>query len=262
MTTLLLVGCGKMGSALLAGWQFEFPDTNFHIIEPGPLNIEGVVVHKSLDAFPANLNPDIVVFAIKPQQLAEILPAYRTRFAAAPLYISIAAGKTLAFFAEHLGTGARIIRAMPNTPALVDAGMTVLAAPSSLPRTDRDTAQELMQSVGLVAWANESQMDAVTAVSGSGPAYVFLFLDALTKAAINAGLSAAMAKTLSLQTVTGACALASESNDNFEQLRKNVTSPGGTTAAALDILMHENALETLVENAVQAAKKRSQELSN
>lgn len=265
MTSLLLVGCGKMGSALLNGW-LQHRDalhlSRIDIIEPNaPHALPGVLHHKSLDELGANYEPSIIIFAVKPQQLGEILPAYKKRFENAhPLYISIAAGKDLAFFAQHLGDHAHVVRAMPNTPALIGMGMTVLCSASTLPQSQRHIATQLMQSVGRVEWLDESQMDAVTALSGSGPAYLFYFIDALIRAGTSAGLSETIATTLAKQTILGSAALAEKSPESVEQLCKNVTSPGGTTEAALKILMQDHALEALIANAVHAAKKRSGEL--
>ena len=264
-SSLVLVGCGKMGSALLARWQQTAPAgiSSFYIIEPhNTLHIaSGGVQCTSLDALPSSVKPDVVVFAVKPQSLAGILPAYQKRFGTSPLYLSIAAGKPIAFFTEHLGEHAHVVRAMPNTPAMIGGGMTALCAKDTLAESFRHIATALMEAVGKVEWVSEEAMHAVTALSGSGPAYVFLFLDALTQAGIAAGLSEATAKALALQTVSGSCALAADSHESLEQLRKNVTSPNGTTEAALNVLMKGDALKQLVAQAVEAAAKRSVELS-
>jgi pyrroline-5-carboxylate reductase len=257
-SSLLLVGCGKMGSALLKRWQSQSNIKRIEVIEP---NAAQATWHKTLNALPTDYSPDVIVFAVKPQQLAEILPAYGKRFGNKPLYISIAAGKTMDFFQKHVGKDIRIVRAMPNSPALVGKGMSVLCAAPALSAADKKSATQLMQAVGQVEWAEEKLMDAVTAISGSGPAYVFLFLDALTKAGVNTNLREPLAKKLALETVAGSCALAGESKESFEQLRKNVTSRGGTTEAALKILMKDNALEKLLKEAVLAAAKRSKELA-
>jgi pyrroline-5-carboxylate reductase len=254
-----------MGGALLARWQEQTPAgiSHFYIIEPhatAHLSSAATCV-ASLDALPAEIKPDIVVFAVKPQSLADILPHYAQRFGVAPLYISIAAGKSLNFFIEHLGEHARVVRAMPNTPALVGQGVTALCARDTLPESARHVATEMMQAVGTVQWVEEDAMHAVTALSGSGPAYVFLFLDALTQAGIQMGLDEATAKSLALQTVSGSCTLARESHESLSQLRINVTSPNGTTQAALDVLMKGDAMTQLVQTALAAAKTRSQELS-
>ncbi|MDE3015542.1 MAG: pyrroline-5-carboxylate reductase [Pseudomonadota bacterium] len=263
--TLLLVGCGKMGGALLQRWQ-DTRIANISVIDPNDLDCHapGVSHHKNLESLSQNYIPDIVVFAVKPPQLPHILPAYRRRFESNPLYISIAAGKTIEFFRKHLGDDIRIVRAMPNTPAMVGEGITILCKTNSLSDKDKNSAEILMQVTGGIGWTeDESLMDGVTAISGSGPAYVFLLLDALTKAGVDAGLGVELARTLALKTVAGSCDLATRSpGQSFEQLRKNVTSPGGTTEAALKVLMEDDALETLIKKAVCAAAKRSGELSN
>ena len=251
---------------MLSSWQ-KNPAHNisdFYIIEPnhsaGDI-ISGSSFFKTLSDLPDNIKPDVIMFAAKPQQLAEILSEYKKRFGATPLYISIAAGKTLGFFAEHLGTEAKIIRAMPNTPALVGKAITALCANQNVSETQKASATALIESFGKAVWVDEHNMDAVTAISGSGPAYVFLFLEVLTKAGINAGLSAEIAKTLALEMTHGSIHLATKTGETFEKLRHNVTSKGGTTEAALNILMNENALEKLIEEAVQSAIKRAKSLA-
>jgi len=258
---LLLVGYGNMGSALLLRWKKStgLKIDRFFAIDP---EIKGEMAdcYPSLDAFPAEYAPDIIVFAVKPNQLASILPAYRARFGTQPLYISIAAGKTLAFYRQHLGEQAHIVRAMPNTPAMIGYGMTALCA-ANLPEESRHKATQLMNDVGKTIWIqDESQMDAVTAISGCGPAYVFLFLDALHAAAQAMRLEGDL-RQIVIETVKGSCMLADGSIAPFEQLRQNVASPGGSTEAALKVLMQGNAFETLVKEAVLAAAKRARELA-
>lgn len=262
LSSLLLVGCGNMGRALLERWQHASGIAHFDIIEPHHAQAASprVTWYQKLEALPSENTPDIIVFAVKPQQLAELLPAYKTRFGARPLYISIAAGKSLDFFCRYLGRDAHVVRVMPNTPALIGEGMSVLCAPG-LPPPQRQTAGMLMQAAGKIAWVeDEALMDAVTAISGSGPAYLFYFLECLTQAGMSAGLSAELARTLALETICGSATLAKHSSEHFEQLRKNVTSPGGTTEAALSVLMQRDGLASLLQNAVAAAKKRSGEL--
>lgn len=256
-----------MGGALLSRWQHSSSDiiSHIHVIDPHSnahltANTSSVA---SLDVLPASAQPDVIIFAVKPQKLAEILPAYKMRFGVKPLYISIAAGKTLEFFAQQLGDHAHVVRAMPNTPAMIGKGVTGLCARNTLSESAKQIATKLMQAVGTVQWlADEEQMHALTAISGSGPAYVFAFLDTLTNAGIHAGLPENMARSLALETVIGSAALAGVSHETFEQLRKNVTSPGGTTEAAIDVLLGENGLARLVDNSVKAAQKRSRELAS
>ena len=244
-----------MGSAMLSRWREKLPaDIS-----------EFFVVKSSQDKAPENISPDIIVFAVKPQQLAEILPQYKNyyknRFGLAPLYISIAAGKTLSFFAEHLGADAKVVRTMPNTPALVGKAVTALCANANVSDSEKKIASALMGAIGTAFWVEEKNMNAVTALAGSGPAYVFLFLEALTKAGINVGLDPDLARTMALEMVHGSIHLAAKSNDSFEILRRNVTSKGGTTEAALNILMRENALEKLLQEAVKAAEKKAETLA-
>jgi pyrroline-5-carboxylate reductase len=249
--SLLLVGHGNMGSAMLTSWQ-KSPThgvSEFYVSELGHSNCS------------ADAKPDVIVFAVKPQDIENILPEYKNRFEDSPLYISVAAGKTLAFFAEHLGAGARVVRAMPNTPALIGKAITALCANKNVSEADKELATKLIEAFGKSVWVEEKDMDAVTALSGSGPAYVFLFMEALTKAGINAGLAPDIAKILAFEMAHGSIHLAAKSDETFEQLRKNVTSKGGTTEAALNVLMQNNVLEKLVDDAVQAAAKRSKELS-
>lgn len=267
MAELLLVGCGKMGSALLAGWQNIYAEAmRFTVIDPGVAKNDhpNTNYYAHLSDIPADYAPDLIVLAVKPQQLDELLPEYARRFAANDvLYISIAAGKTVAYFKSHIGTQAKVIRVMPNTPALIGKGMSVMHAPSDVPPHMREMAVKLMQACGQVALIeDESLMDAATAISGSGPAYVFLFLECLTQAGMRAGLEETLSRQLALHTLSGAAQLAEHSKDSPETLRRNVTSPGGTTQAALDVLMQGNGLQILLNEAVDAARKRSVELKN
>jgi pyrroline-5-carboxylate reductase len=265
INTLLLIGAGRMGSALLEGWQRDSAPTigRFLVVDPQRYqqNSETIFWYKTPDELPADLAPDVVVFAIKPQEMKAQLATYKARFSGKdPLYISIAAGKTLKFLTKQLGKDARIVRGMPNLAALVGRGMTVLVADKNLPESARHTASALMHAVGKVEWAEEALMDTVTAISGSGPAYVFLFLESLVNAGIEAKLPHELAETLALETVAGSCALADEHHESLEELRQNVTSPGGTTEAALKVLMRGKALEKLMKKAVKAAAKRSRKL--
>jgi len=263
-SSLLLVGCGKMGGALLERWQQSTLIERFDVIEPQyAAPGSRVTWHRNLESLPPDYVPDVVVFAVKPQHLDAVLPAYKIRFGNAnPLYISIAAGKKLSFYASHLGERAHIVRAMPNTPAMVGEGMTVLCSAPTLPASAKKIALDLMSAVGKAEWLpNESLMDAVTAISGCGPAYVFLFLESMVKAGVAVGLPEDMAKILSCQTVLGSLKLAAQSGKTLEQLRIQVASPGGATEAALNILMQSNNLQSLLEKAVDSATARSKQLS-
>jgi len=266
--SILLVGCGNMGGAMLARWREKLSDSISDFLVISPSNPAGykenigtkLCWYDNVEGLPASVSPDIILFAVKPQSLAEILPIYKNHFGEKPLYISIAAGKTIAFFAEHLGAEAKIIRAMPNTPALVGKAMTALCASANVTSAEREIATKLMEAIGSAIWIEEKYMDGVTAISGSGPAYVFLFLETLANAGISVGLDAEVAKKLALATLHGSVHLAEKSGETFEKLRQNVTSKGGTTEAALNVLMHENALKNLLQEAVQAAVKRAGEL--
>jgi pyrroline-5-carboxylate reductase len=261
---ILLVGCGKMGGALLQGWLADAGLGPFVAVEPGaaPAALHAHVRHVSqASAIPADFAPDVVVFATKPQVMNEIVPAYK-RFAGA-LFVSIAAGTTIATFERHLGTGIAIVRAMPNTPAAVGRGITGAFASAAVSAPQRDLADRLLRSVGAVEWVDrEALIDAVTAVSGSGPAYVFLLAEALAAAGTKAGLPADLAQRLARATVAGAGELLHQAPESAEQLRKNVTSPNGTTAAALAILMASDGFGPLLERAVAAAAKRARELAS
>jgi len=256
-----------MGSSLLGRWQQTHPADirRFRIIDPmkSHLGTDQVSWFKTIDELPEAYVPSVIVFAVKPQELGALLPAYKERFIEhKPLYISIAAGKTLKFYRAHLGEHSHVIRAMPNTPAQVGEGMTVLCSSPNVSASEKDIASKIMQAVGHIVWIeDESKMDAVTSLSGSGPAYVFLFLDCLTKAGIATGLSYETARQLAIATVAGSTELAAQGGESFEILRKNVTSPGGTTEAALSVLMTDNLLEDLIKDAVLKAHKRARELS-
>ena len=260
---LLLLGCGKMGSALLSGWLEQGIDPkSVWILDPKPsewiLSI-GVRVNEMLPDDPA-----VVMVAVKPQMMGEALPRLQRFGSATTLFISVAAGTPMLAFEEVLGRSTPIVRAMPNTPAAVGQGITALIGNGRATEKDLSEAQILMAAVGLtIMLQDEGQMDAVTGVSGSGPAYVFHMIETLAQAGVKQGLPADMAMQLAKATVAGAGALAMQSDESAEQLRVNVTSPNGTTQAALDVLMRDKTgLQSLMTKAVKAATKRSQELSN
>jgi pyrroline-5-carboxylate reductase len=261
---ILLVGCGKMGGAMLQGWLADAGLGAFVAVEPGPAPAAAHArVRHVADAaaIPPDFVPDVVVFATKPQVMNDVVPAYR-RFAGA-LFVSIAAGTTIATFEKHLGSGLSIVRAMPNTPASVGRGISGAYASPAVSPDQRALADRLLRSVGAVEWvASEGLIDAVTAVSGSGPAYVFLLAEALAAAGAQAGLPADLAQRLARATVAGAGELLHQAPESAEQLRKNVTSPNGTTAAALAVLMAEDGFGPLLERAVAAAAHRARELAS
>jgi pyrroline-5-carboxylate reductase len=260
---ILLVGCGKMGGALLAGWKKRPSAETIAVIEPMAAAMpKGVKRYAAIAALPKNFVPAVVVFAVKPQSLAEALPAY-IRFAGKAVFLSIAAGKTLRFFARHLGDEAAVVRTMPNTPAAIGRGITVACANPNVTATQQKLCGRLLKAAGEVAWIDdEALLDPVTAVSGSGPAYVFLLIECLAEAGVAAGLPRDLALRLARATVAGSGELARLSSDDASQLRKNVTSPGGTTEAALKVLMADNGLAPLMRRAIGAATVRSRELAD
>jgi pyrroline-5-carboxylate reductase len=222
----------------------------------------GIVVVDAPEAISRAVRPDVIVFAVKPQVIGAAVPGYRRFLGTGSVFLSIAAGKTIATFEQALGGDAAIVRAMPNTPAAVRRGITAACANSRTTDEQRVLCSQLLEAVGAVAWVeDEALMDPVTAVSGSGPAYVFLLVECLTAAGMKAGLPADLAERLARTTVTGAGELLHRSEDPAEVLRRNVTSPGGTTAAALEVLMGASGLEPLMTAAVEAARKRSRELA-
>jgi pyrroline-5-carboxylate reductase len=266
-TTLLLVGCGKMGGALLKGWLERGAARHVVVVEPGSgadafAGERLVERHKRAEEIPAAFIPDVVVFAVKPQAMDGAVNPYK-RFVGRSFFLSIAAGKTLAYFARQLDDEAAVVRAMPNTPAAVGRGITVATANPRVTPTQRRVADVLLSAVGEVGWVDEEGLiDAVTAVSGSGPAYVFLLIECLAKAGVAAGLPADLAMRLARATVAGSGELARLSHEPAGKLREAVTSPGGTTRAALDVLMAPDGLEPLMIKAVAAATRRSRELAD
>jgi pyrroline-5-carboxylate reductase len=258
---LVLLGCGKMGSAMLQGWLAGgLPPASVWVQDPHPsdwLRAIGVHLNKGLPAAPA-----IVLIAVKPQMMASALPGLAALGNSETLFLSIAAGTTIASYEQILGAKTKVIRAMPNTPAAVGRGISAIVGNAFATDHDMDLAQTLLASVGqVVRLDGEHQMDAVTAVSGSGPAYVFHLIEALAAAGEAEGLSAALAMQLARATVTGAGELAHQAAESASQLRINVTSPAGTTAAALGVLMDpDTGFPPLLRRAVKAAADRGREL--
>ncbi len=267
---LVLVGCGRMGSALLRGWldQGIAGPGDVVVVEPQPgpdaaaLAAAGVARIDDAGAIDPGLVPAVVVFAVKPQGMERVVPPYAAYVRAETVFMSIAAGTPLAFFSRHLGPQAAVVRAMPNTPAAVGRGMSVLCPNAGVAAAQRDLCGALLGAVGEVAWiSDEALMDAVTAVSGSGPAYVFLLVEALARAGIDSGLPTKLAAQLARVTVAGSGALLDAADDPAAVLRANVTSPGGTTEAALQVLMAADGLQPLLSRAVAAATARSRDLA-
>ncbi len=266
--TILLAGGGKMGSALLAGWMERGVNAgDVTVIEPDEETAKGVAERFGVTVVtePGGTGddaPGAVVLAVKPQSMDAAVPVYTGFAGGETVFLSIAAGKTIAYFEDQLGPGAAIVRAMPNTPAAVGRGITVACANANTGEGQLRLCDTLLQAVGLVTWIDdEGLMDAVTAVSGSGPAYVFLLAECMAEAGVEAGLPDDLAAGLARATVAGTGELLHQSGEAAATLRANVTSPGGTTAAALDILMAEDGLRPLIAKAVTAAAKRSGKLA-
>ena len=264
---LLLAGAGKMGGAMLSGWLAGGLHARDVLVqEPNPsadfvswCGQQGVSL--AAEQLPAK-SPSVMVMAVKPQMMADVFPSLAKVAGPTTITLSIAAGKTIASFEKHLPSNSAVVRAMPNTPAAIGRGMTVLCANAHVTCAQRALCEQLMRAVGDVGWvADESLMDAVTAVSGSGPAYVFLLAEALANAGVKAGLDPQLAMQLARATIAGSGELMRQSPDTAATLRQNVTSPGGTTAAALAVLMANDGLGPLFDRAVAAAVARGTALS-
>ncbi len=259
---LVLLGCGKMGSAMLAGWLADgMPATSVWVIDPKPsvwLQAQGVHLNAELPADPA-----IVLVAVKPQMMGDALPSMRALGNGSTVFLSVAAGTSIATFSATLGAETPIIRAMPNTPAAIGKGITALIGNDRATDAHLDMADALLRAVGeTVRLDSESQMDAVTGVSGSGPAYVFHMIEALAAAGEAEGLAPDLSMKLAKATVAGAGALAMAADETPAQLRVNVTSPNGTTQAGLEVLMDDaKGLKKIMKETVKAAADRSRELA-
>jgi pyrroline-5-carboxylate reductase len=265
---VVLVGCGNMGFAMLSGW-LKSGKLNPHeafVVEPNEtLRARAAELGASVGAaagdMPEAVAPRLVIFAVKPQVMRDVVPAYARFAGMGTTFVSIAAGTRVAVFEELLGNSAAVVRCMPNTPAAIGKGMMVTFSNANVTKDAQAFVADLLLASGEVAAiADEGLMDAVTAVSGSGPAYIFHFIESLAAAAEAAGLPPETAKLLSMQTVYGAASLAKESDQTPTRLREQVTSPNGTTAAALGVLMGGDKLTALLTEAVEAARKRGVEL--
>ena len=250
-TPILLIGAGKMGQAI----------SSIQVLENFPSD--------ALKSLPIELNPSTVIvdenqtviLAVKPQNYRNVLDEHQAIIHPNAMVVSILAGISIDALQNAL-PGRCIVRAMPNTPATIGQGLTALCAVEDISNSHKSFATNLMQAVGEVVWVeNEAMIDAVTAVSGSGPAYLFYFVEALTAAAIDVGFAPDMAETFARKTIIGSAALLEITGENAAQLRENVTSKGGTTQAALEVLMDDRGMQSIVLEAVKAAKKRSEELS-
>jgi pyrroline-5-carboxylate reductase len=262
---LTLVGAGKMGGAMLEGWLARGLDPKaVTVLDPQPstrmraLAKRGVAVSTS----PKKDKPDVIVVAVKPQDAATVMATLKSQIRKTTLVVSIMAGRTINFLQDFAPAGTPVVRAMPNLPAASGRGITVAVGNRHVSEAQRKLTTQLLEACGAVEWVdNEKLLDAVTAVSGSGPAYVFLLAETLTAAAIAAGLPAALSARLARETIAGSGELLRGSKLDAATLRKNVTSPGGTTAAALEVLMGPGGFETLLETAIAKAARRSRELA-
>jgi pyrroline-5-carboxylate reductase len=262
--TLVLVGAGKMGGAMLDGWLARrLPPKRIVVIEPQPSKAIKALARRGVRINPKGGVGKVaaLVIAVKPQTAPDVLPPLAALIQPTTVVVSIMAGRTLGFIGQHLPQ-APIVRAMPNTPAAIGRGITIAVGNRRITNKARKLAHGLLNATGSVAWVDdEALMDAVTAVSGSGPAYVFLLAEAMTEAGAAAGLPAALAERLARETITGSGELLHRSPEPAATLRRNVTSPGGTTAAALDILMGRDGIAPLMTRAVAAATKRGRQLA-
>lgn len=265
---LVLVGCGKMGGALLRGWLSRgVPGKDVFVIEPAPRDLEdvrarGVTVVTEFGKLPTGLRPGIILLAIKPQFMDEALPAYRGFADQGAVFLSIAAGKTVAYLKDKLGPKAVVIRSMPNTPAAVGRGMSVLLRDPKVAPAMLELCGALLSAVGEIGWIDEEdQINAVTAVSGGGPAYVFLLIECLAEAAREMGLPPELCMKLARETVTGSGELAHQSTESATKLREAVMSPKGTTLEAINVLMAPDGLQPLINRAIAAATRRGREIA-
>jgi pyrroline-5-carboxylate reductase len=261
MKTLLLVGCGHMGGAMLRPWVERRAADSIHVVTPRPDNVllQAPYLHV-MEKLAADVQPDVIVLAVKPQVLPVVLPTYKS-LAASSLFLSVAAGKTLSFYEGVLGQSARVIRAMPNLPARLGQGATLLAANKYVTASDRAQAESLLAVLGKNYWlADESRMDIGTALSGCGPAYFYLLADALAEMAAEMGLEKGMAQDLARQTLIGSAALWQEENKGAAELYQSIAVKGGMTEAALAVLQKESALQGLMRQALSAAVTRAKNL--
>ena len=262
--TIVLAGAGKMGGAMLSGWLAQGLDANrVAVIEPYPSGEISALAAKGIRLNPSPKEAgevDTLVVAVKPQSFREAGAALKAFTGSSTLVVSIMAGTTIASL--EAVCGGSVVRAMPNTPAAIGRGITVAVAANNVSAAQRAIADALLRATGSVEWVDdESLMDAVTAVSGSGPAYVFLLAEELARAGVEAGLPPELATKLACETVAGSGELLHRSELDAATLRRNVSSPGGTTAAALEVLMGPDGMQSLLTRAVAAATQRSKELA-
>ncbi len=263
---LLLIGCGKMGGAMLAGWLEQGLPAESVVVEPNARATQGFVgrvrVVSDIAAIPTGFAPAAVILAIKPQEAPAVLPQLAHLTAGGPVFISIMAGRNIAGMRAALGEAARIVRAMPNTPAAIRQGFTVACAGAGVDAAQHALTTRLLTAIGEAAWVeDEGLIDPVTAVSGGGPAYVFLLAELMEAAAVAQGLPPELARRMARATVAGSGNLLAASSEAAATLRQNVTSPKGTTEQALQVLMEPAAWPDIMQRAIAAATARSRELA-
>ncbi len=266
--TLVLAGVGKMGGAMLEGWLKAGADPKKIVaLDPSPpQDVSDLLTRHGIRHNPtvaSIVDAEVIIVAVKPQVMDEVLPSLVPLNSSHPLIISVAAGKTIATFARFFGTGASIIRTIPNTPAAIGRGITAMSPNSHVSHQQLELATALLSATGeVVTVENETMIDLVTAVSGSGPAYIFYLTECMAKAGEKIGLPPALAMQLARATVAGSGELMRQSGLDAATLRQNVTSPKGTTYAALQVLMADDGLKPLMEKAIAAAANRSKELAS
>ena len=266
---IVLVGCGKMGGAMLSGWiESDFLNDGIFVVEPNTdaikdfQEVSNIKTVSYSSEIPKSVKPAVIVLAVKPQTMDEAVPALERFVEGGAAFLSVAAGKTLGYFEAQLGSKVAAVRAMPNTPAAVGRGITVYVANNNVSEKKVKLCGDLLSAVGeALLIEDEALLDPVTAVSGSGPAYVFFLIEAMAAAGVKVGLPDELAMRLARATVSGAGELARLSQDSASQLRINVTSPGGTTAAALEVLMSNEGIQPVFDKAIEAASLRSRELA-
>ena len=266
---LVLAGAGKMGGAMLTGWLAGgLPPEQVLVQDPGPppeiaalLSQHGIAAHGSV-AEALDKPPAVILMAVKPQVMDEVFPPLAKLAGPETLVLSVAAGRTIAGFEAHLPAGTAVVRTIPNTPAAIGRGITVCVANGGVTDNQRSVCDQLLAAIGEVGWVDDEDLiDVATAVSGSGPAYVFLLAECLAAAGVDAGLTPELSARLANATVSGAGELIRQSDDTPSTLRENVTSPNGTTYAALQVLMNSDGMKPLMSKAVKAAADRSRELA-
>lgn len=261
---ILFVGCGKMGSAILGGLLKKIESVKQIVVvksnpnkkidnQPDELKVIG-----NINQLSSSFKPDIIIFAVKPQIIADVIGDYK-KFTDA-IFVSVIAGKKIDFFQEKLGINSKIIRTMPNLPCLINQGITTIFASNNINQTDKNLIEQIFKTVGdVIGLEKEEQINSSTAISGSGPAYVFHFAESLINSAIELGFDKETAKKLALKTMLGSCLMMNDSKKSPTELKEQVTSKKGTTEAALNKLYQDNFAD-IIKNATQSASKRAKEL--